>query len=133
MAVTSFYAGLLALMFVVLSIRVVGRRRTAHVGLGDGGDRALLRRQRVHGNFAEYVPFALLLMGLGEAQGLQTWAVHGLGVLLVAGRVIHAFGVIREPEPVRWRICGMTLTFAVLVLGALANLALTGLIWLGAV
>ena len=72
-------------------------------------------------------------MGLGEAQGLQTWAVHGLGMMLVAGRVIHAFGVIREPEPVRWRICGMTLTFAVLVLGALANLALTGLIWLGAV
>ena len=34
----SLYAGLLGLMFLALSIRVIGGRRLARVGLGDGGE-----------------------------------------------------------------------------------------------
>ena len=70
MSVTPIYAGLLALLFILLSMRVIGTRRAARVALGDGGIPALLRRQRVHGNFAEYAPLALLLMALAELQGL---------------------------------------------------------------
>ncbi len=58
MAITAFYAALLALLFVFLSVRVIGWRRVKRVELGHGDDSQLLRRMRVHANFAEYVPFS---------------------------------------------------------------------------
>jgi uncharacterized protein len=129
MTITPIYAALLALMFVALSVRVIGARRSALVALGDGGNRVLLRRQRVHANFAEYVPLALILMMLAEQQSMPPPIIHALGALLVAGRVIHAVGVSREPEQLWQRVTGMSLTFTVLVAGALINLvAAAGLI-----
>ena len=130
MIVTSFYASLLALLFVPLCLRVIRRRRQVRVGVGDGGDPVLLRMQRVQGNFAEYVPFALLLTGLAEAQGLALEFVHALGATLLVARVLHAWGVSREPENLRWRVAGMALTFSVLVAGAAANLIMVAMIWL---
>jgi len=123
MSVTPVYAGLLALMFILLSVRVIGMRRAARVALGDGGNPALLRRQRVHSNFAEYVPLALLLMALAELQHLPDWLIHAIGILLLVGRATHAYGVGCEPELPRARVLGMALTFAALGTGAVANLA----------
>ena len=67
MAITAFYASLLALLFILLSARVIAQRREAKVEIGHGESAQLLRRMRVHANFAEYVPFALLLMTLAES------------------------------------------------------------------
>jgi uncharacterized protein len=121
-SVTPFYAGLLALVFVSLSVRVIDKRRKLKVTLGDGGDRALQRLQRVHGNFAEYTPLALLLMTLGELQGASAVVLHTLGIMLVGGRVVHAWGVGREPEASGARVLGMALTFSALGIAALLNL-----------
>lgn len=121
-SITPLYAGVLALAFVALSIRVVALRRQARVALGDGGNRALQRRQRVHGNFAEYVPFALLLMALLELQSVPGWLIHTIGIALICGRAIHAYGVSQEPETIAIRAGGMVLTFTALIVGALANL-----------
>ena len=66
MEITALYASLLAPLFILLSVRVIGARRSARVPVGDGGNTVLLRRMRVQANFAEYVPFALLLMALAE-------------------------------------------------------------------
>ncbi|MGI9379312.1 MAG: MAPEG family protein, partial [Methyloligellaceae bacterium] len=68
MVVTPVYAGFLTLIFVFLSFRVIQFRRTARIALGDAGDRELFRRCRVQANFTEYVPLALILMGLAEIQ-----------------------------------------------------------------
>jgi len=122
MSITPVYAGLAALLFVFLSARVIGARRSARVDLGDGGNRALLRRQRAHGNFAEYVPLAIVLMALAELQGTPTLVLHLIGVILIAGRLVHAYGVSQEPEPIKLRTLGMTLTFIALITGALVNL-----------
>jgi len=62
------YAAILMLMFVLLSIRVVQMRASAKIGIGTGNDPAMERRIRVHGNFAEYVPLALLLLLCMELQ-----------------------------------------------------------------
>ena len=59
-AVTGLYAGILVVIFFVLSMRVINNRVRAQVNLLDGRDEALTRAMRAHGNFAEYVPFALL-------------------------------------------------------------------------
>lgn len=126
MTITPIYAGLLTLVFVALSVRVIGGRRMAGVGLGDGGNRLLLRKTRAHGNFAEYVPFALILMALAELQAGPGWVVHLLGLLLLTGRSLHAYGFSREPEVARCRVLGMALTFGALITGAFVNLGLSG-------
>jgi|LNFM01.1.fsa_nt_gb uncharacterized membrane protein YecN with MAPEG domain len=120
--VTPIYAGLLALLFVVLSIRVIGTRRSAGVALGDGGDRMLLRRQRVHANFTEYVPLALVLLVIAELQGAPLLLLHGLGVALLTGRLVHAYGVSQDPERMALRVTGMAITFTVLIASAVFNL-----------
>ena len=73
MKITAFYAGLLALLFLFLSARTITYRRAQQVEIGDGGNRELLRRVRVHGNFAEYVPLGIVLMGLSESLGCRAW------------------------------------------------------------
>lgn len=122
MPVTALYAGLLAPIFVVLALRVIGMRRGAQVAVGDGGDRMLLRRIRVHANFAEYVPMALLLLALAESLRTDPRILHALGICLLAGRLSHAYGMSRSKETFAFRVTGMALTFATLIGGALACL-----------
>ena len=90
LTVTMLYGGSLALWFLVLSARVVGRRR-AGIGLGDGGDTLMLRAIRGHGNFAEYVPLALILLAALELNGTSIYVLHGLGIALLAGRLLHGY------------------------------------------
>jgi uncharacterized membrane protein YecN with MAPEG domain len=113
------YAALLALFFIALSQRTIAQRWRARVAIGDGGDERLRRAARVHANFAEYTPFALLLLFFVEAQGAGAVLMHGLCAALVVGRVCHAIGVSRVPEPRVWRTVGVTLTFTVIVAAAL--------------
>ena len=122
--VTPIYAAILTALYLVLSFRVIGRRRASNVALGDGGDRALFRRQRVHANFAEYVPLALVLMVLAELQGLPHWALHAIGILIVAGRVAHAYGVSQEAETLQIRGFAMALTFTSLIAAAVSNVVM---------
>ena len=121
---TALYAALLALFYIVLSFKVVGKRRQFRIGIGSNGEIALERAIRVHGNFAEYVPFALLLMFLAEYSGLAPLYLHILGVTLLVGRLSHAWGVQQLKEPLKFRVFGMVLTFCVLLLSALAILLL---------
>jgi uncharacterized membrane protein YecN with MAPEG domain len=121
--VTALYAGLLAFYFLWLATRVIKARRVHRVALGTP-HRLVERAVRAHGNFSENVPFALLLMALCEINGLPDWALHVFGVVLLAGRVLHAHGIGQEPENFRWRVLGMSLTFTMLGVAAAALLGL---------
>jgi uncharacterized protein len=121
--VTALYAGLLGLYFIWLATRVIKARRVHRVALGTD-HRLVQRAARAHGNFGEYVPFALLLLALCEINGLPDWALHGLGVVLVAARVVHATGIAKEPEDIRWRVLGTSLTFTMMGVAAAALLGL---------
>ncbi|MAD73516.1 MAG: glutathione metabolism protein [Rheinheimera sp.] len=123
---TALYAGILAILFIVLSIRVINRRNQYQVAIGSDGQILLERAIRVQANFAEYVPFALLLMFLAEYSGLAAVYLHILGVALLVGRLSHAYGVSQQQEPLKYRVFGMILTFAVLLLAALAIFMLYG-------
>jgi uncharacterized membrane protein YecN with MAPEG domain len=63
--ITALYAGLLALILVVLSARVIRGRVTDKISLGDGGG-TFSTRLVAHGNLIEFVPLALILIGLLE-------------------------------------------------------------------
>jgi uncharacterized protein len=128
MPITSTYAAILSLLYVFLSVRVVGLRRATGVGLTDGGNKLLLRRIRVHANFAEYVPLAVILMILAESLRGPAMVLHLVGIMLTAGRIVHAYGLSQEPEILYCRTVGMALTFSSIVAGSIANLALVGVL-----
>ncbi|TYC67868.1 glutathione metabolism protein [Stappia sp. BW2] len=120
--ITPLFAGLLTLLYIYLSIRVIAVRKSERVGLGDGGHSGLQRRMRAHGNFAEYAPLALVLMLILELTGTAHWLLWALGLALLAGRALHAYSVSQEPEPLKFRVAGMGLTFTVLAVAALTLL-----------
>jgi hypothetical protein len=113
MTITAVYAGLLGLLFLALTLNVVRTRQASGVSLGDGDDPALERRIRAHGNFAEYVPLALILIAFVEAAGGSTVTVHGLGLGLLAGRLMHGFALSSLTRRPFFRIGGIVLTIAV--------------------
>jgi uncharacterized protein len=125
MPITTLFSGLLALLFIALSVRVIGARRGAGVAIGDGGDKTLARRARVHANFAEYTPMALLLMGLAEIGGAAKIQIWMAGGLLFVGRIIHAYGVSQAKEVLAFRVAGMAMTFAAIGSSALACIMLS--------
>ena len=101
--VTAIYAALLGLMLLVLKFRVIAARRRLLVDVLDGGERDVTRRMRVHGNFAEHVPMALILMAVVELNGAEAWNLHALGVVLLISRISKnisvAIAVAAPPRP----------------------------------
>jgi len=114
MQITLFYAGLLAIWFLVLSVRVIRMRGTAKINLGDGGNEAMLRRIRGHGNFAEYVPLALVLMAMLELGGLQKTVLHALGATLLTARLLHGIAFSFTQKWFVGRFLGTLATFIVI-------------------
>ena len=123
--ITGIFAALLGLMFVALSVRTLLTRRRNKVAIGDGGNSELLRAVRVHGNFAEYTPIALLLLALSEINGAASMVVLVFNLCLLLGRCSHAFGVSQVNENYRYRVLGMSLTFTSIVGAAATLLVLT--------
>lgn len=121
--VTPLYAGLLALFLVYLSFQVIFRRRDAKVSIGDGDDSLLNKRIRVHANFIEYAPMGLILLLMAELQGAPLWVCHILGIMLLAGRIMHAKGLASQPQITSLRKYGMIITFMMLTFAAIANIA----------
>lgn len=119
MPITALYASLLAALFILLSVRVIAQRREARVEIGPGESLELLRRMRVHANFAEYVPFALVLIALAESMKVPSPLLHLAGLVLFAGRLIHAYGLSQNPHNMRMRVIGMTMTFGAIAASAL--------------
>lgn len=122
--ITAIYAALLAFLFCGLSLRVIFHRKANAIAFGDADDPELRRRIRSHGNFAEYVPLALVLLALAEIQGLPAAPLHLLGLALLAGRVLHAAALSGARHAGRLRFVAMCLTIPVIFLIALANLTL---------
>lgn len=125
LAIVPFYAALLALLFVALSIRVIKTRRRERVAIGDGDNPRLRRAIGVHNNFAQYVPLALLLLAFVELAAAPLLLVHILCLMLLIGRSVHAYGVSQESENFRFRTLGMRLTFATIALAAVYLLVTT--------
>ena len=102
--VTALTAAALALLYVILSVRVVMARFKANtsMGVGDGavvvtGQEAdaspLLIASRAHANFAEYVPLSLILLALIEFQGGSRAILMALAIALVIARLAHPLGL----------------------------------------
>lgn len=111
--ITIIYAGLLGLFYVGLSINVVIGRYKHRLSLGTGEIDDMTRRVRIHGNFAEYVPFGLLLLLLVDYCEYGGWVIHLLGLALLLGRVFHAVALTKESLDLRK--IAMLLTFGMFI------------------
>ncbi|AEG02752.1 MAPEG family protein [Methylomonas methanica] len=117
---SSIYAALLALLIVRLSLGVIKLRRSEKVKLGDGGVSALQNAIRAQGNATEYVPISLILLILLELNGGHMLLIHLGGMTILAGRLLHAKGLL--DENLRYRVLGMQLTIYNLIGLAVFNI-----------
>jgi uncharacterized membrane protein YecN with MAPEG domain len=117
MNVTAIYAGLLAIVYFVLSYRVVQLRGPGGPSLGDGGNPTMVRRIRAHGNFAEYVPFILLMIGILELGHANVVLLHALGLTLLIARLLHGYALSFTESFTFGRFWGTALTFGLLLVG----------------
>lgn len=119
-AAAAVYTGVNILILLFLSFRVVGRRRSAQVSLGTGGDADLEVRVRAHGNASEYIPATMLGLFIAASLGAPLWAVHAIGGVFTFGRVLHGIGLsgnIMAP-----RALGMVLTWLGMLASGVATL-----------
>lgn len=113
-----FYAAANALIMLTLSILVVRARAITKTEFGDGGKPELAGPLRAHANNTEYVPMALLLIwALASPLGGSIWMVHGVGVPLTVGRILHGIGLSRSTGTSTPRALGMILTWIAYIVG----------------
>ena len=114
--ILAVYAAVLGIAFIALSVLTIRQRGAAEVSLGTGGNEVLRRRMRAHANFAEYVPLSMLLVAGAIIVGANAYFVHGCGIVLVVGRLMHAKAIYDGTIPLR--VAGMLATFAVIVVAS---------------
>lgn len=129
--ITSLFAAVYTIVFILLAIQVINQRVATKVACGDGGDAKLKYYTRAHGNFAEYVPLFLILSGLNEMAGMSSNLLFLLNFVMLYGRISHAYGLsVHEPnnpsdeKALRFRKTGMYATFGAMALGALLLIAI---------
>jgi uncharacterized membrane protein YecN with MAPEG domain len=115
----ALYAAILGLLAALLTVRVILGRVRTRVQTGDGGDAALGQAIRAHANFCEQAPLALLLIALAEVLGTPVAWVHALGVTLVLGRLLSAWGLSHSLDASQARQSGAGLTILVVVVASL--------------
>jgi len=91
--ITALYGSLLALVGAVLAALVGLQRPKLKVSLGDGGHQSLIEANRRHMNWLENVPLLVTLLAVMELNGASSTWLHVLGGTLLAGRLIHPFGI----------------------------------------
>jgi uncharacterized membrane protein YecN with MAPEG domain len=123
MTITGLYASLLFFLYFKLTRNVINLRKKNNIVLGDGKNQLLQMAMRAHGNFIEYVPMGLILMGALEFNKMNKLIVFVLGAFFLAGRIYHAASLQKEIN-INFRIRGMKLTLYSMALMAGLNILL---------
>ena len=113
--VTMLYAALLGILLIMLSWGVSKVRLRESVSLGAGEVSDLESAIRAHGNFIEYVPFGLILLMLAESAATPSWLLHVLGGSVLAGRLLHAYGIRQAVSSNNYRKYGAALTWLMIL------------------
>ncbi len=112
--ITALYGALNAILNIFLASRVSAMRRKHGVGHSGSDAPEFLVASRTHGNNAEFVPLAIVMMLLAELLGGASVILHVYGGTLLLARVLHVLGMPRKaPNP--FRFAGVALTWALIV------------------
>lgn len=121
--VTALYGSLNAIVNISLALRVSSIRRRDHVSLGTGESKDLLVAVRTHGNSAEFVPLAIVMLLLCELCGGSSFVLHILGGALLVGRLLHIYGMPRR-APNFYRVFANVVTWGGIITTAAYTLLL---------
>lgn len=118
--VSSIYLAAYTLIFMALTIIVIKHRRSKQISIFWENDKELAYKMRAHGNFAEYTPFAVILLYVLEFTGSTNLAIHAYGLTFLIARLLHAYSFIFiesiQEKPNRiFRATGIVLTIMVLL------------------
>ena len=117
--ITLITSGILGLLFFIHSIRIIKVRRSTRTNLGDGGDESMLRRIRIHANFAEYIPLLLFFLLLLEINDVTQILLIVFSLLIISGRILHFYGLFSKETPGWARVIGIHFTLWPLMLGSM--------------
>jgi len=118
--VTACVAGLI---LIWLSARVIGSRVQGDVLIGNGDSEDLLYKVRTHGNFSEYTPLFLIMLGVVEGAGGHNAALMAVAALFLTARILHVFGMGANAN-LKLRQFGMVGTFISIAIVSLYGLYL---------
>ncbi len=113
------YAIILATLYLFISGYVIRLRYKYKSPIGSTESKTLEFAMRGHANFAEYVPFTLILIGLCIHQGSMPWMTHALLIMLTLGRLMHAYCFLYSNNAFPIRRKGMILTFSSILLSTI--------------
>lgn len=122
--VTAVFAAVTGLLLLVLSFQVVRFRLKYRKGMGITDDRDFEAAVRAHANLVEYAPLGLIMLGLAELNGVAGGLIYWVGMTLVVGRVLHAWGMINgRGGPHKARMLGIIMTWLAILVTALLLMA----------
>ena len=106
---------------LALSFRAGGFRGKTGISVlfGEPPNMELAERVRVHQNFLEYVPLAIILMGIIELNSGNATFLHVFGVVLIFSRIAHAIGLRHDNMGHPGRVIGAGGTALISVVAAL--------------
>lgn len=118
----ALWVGLHVFLLLILSTLVVRLRQKHKVALGDEGIPELARAIRAFGNATEYVPAGLAAIIVLAMVGAPPLAIHVVGLILFAGRLVHAVGLSNSGGASIPRAIGMICTWLAYLFSAVALL-----------
>lgn len=118
--VTGFYAVLLTALMFYLAFKVIKVRRKEQIKYANGDSEELARVRTAQLNAYENIPFFLVLMMILELNLAPIILLHIIAIIMLLGRSVHAFGILKNK--LNCRVIGMGLTFTAIMATSIANL-----------
>ncbi|HLV77691.1 MAG TPA: MAPEG family protein [Marinobacter sp.] len=118
--VTAVFAAVIGLLLLVLSAQVVKYRYKYRLGMGVNDDPGFEAAVRAQANLVEYAPVALIMLAIAELNGVPSGLIYWTGMVFVAGRILHAWGMINgKGGPHKGRMIGILLSWLAILVAAL--------------
>jgi len=117
--IATLFTAINILILFTLTFLVIRQRNAQEISMGHNDNEDMQRAIRVHGNFTEYAPLAMIgLFGMA-ACGASAYWMYGIGSVFTLGRVMHAFGYSKTTSKSIGRFYGTVMTVFSLLIMAL--------------
>ncbi len=117
--IATLFTAINILILFVLTFLVIRQRRSQAISIGHNDNEEMQRAIRVHGNFTEYAPLAMLGLFAMAACGASAYWMYGIGGAFTLGRLMHAFGYSKATGKSIGRLYGTAITVLSLLVMAL--------------